>query len=407
MIRIAPVHPAPKLRLLETFAEAEAVWRRLESETPTFPFQCYDWVSQWHRCVGAAEGVVPTLVLVEGPDGEAWMLLPLGIRPGGLGRVLTWLGGELSDYLGPLIAVGCPEALLTYEFPELWQAIVETVPPFTYAHLERQPERIGGRNNPMRWLNWRENPSTSHHTVLASDWQAYYHSKSSPRTRQTDRRKQRRIEDHGDVVFEIATSNHAPDLLAVMFAQKSSSYQELGVKDLFADERNRRFVERLTFSAGGTVHLSCLRIGGRVLATHWGILHHRRFYSLLPTYERGDLAQHSPGALLRLRLLQWACENNVEIFDFTVGDEAYKDRWCEVAMPLYDALVPASAWGQVCTTAVHSWRALKRTVKSSPTLFPALVRLRAFVLGRRLVNREDREDAAPEQAVPVPVPVDR
>lgn len=379
-------------RLLPTFTEAETIWKKLEAAAPTSPFQSFAWLSEWYRCIGEAEGVSLALVLVEGPDNTPWMLLPMGIHRGGLGRVLSWLGGELSDYLGPLIGPECPDSTLGDEFPALWRAITKVLPAFSYAHLERQPERISGRKNPFSRLDWRENPSRSHQTVLGPDWKAYYHSKSSARTRQTDRRKQRRLEDAGVIRFEVVGAGQAADVLRVLFAQKSQSYRELGVDDLFANARYREFLEGVTRASnregqgpeGGKplVHLSCLWVGHRIVATHFGLVHQGRFYCLLPTYERSELTPHSPGALLRLRLLQWACENGMLEFDFTVGDEPYKDRWCEVSVPLYDGLVGASTWGRACTAALRAGSALKRELKASPEIYPVLVRLRALGLGR-------------------------
>ncbi|HND29804.1 MAG TPA: GNAT family N-acetyltransferase, partial [Myxococcota bacterium] len=329
---------------------------------------------------------------VEGPGGRPWMLLPLGLRAGRVGTVLVWLGGKLSDYMGPLIAPDCPESLLSSGFGALWAQVRGCIPSFTFAHLERQPAHICGRVNPFLRLGARPNPSHCHRSHLQASWPAYYAGKASPRTRQTDRRKLRRLEEQGPVEFVILQGPAEIEAaLPVLFSQKSRSYQELGVEDLFADPGHRDFVRRLSLSGEGMVHFSLLRVGGRIAATHWGIAVDRRFYCLLPTYERSELTVHSPGAQLRLRLMQWACENGMEIFDFTVGDEPYKARWCEVTEPLYDSLIPGSMWGVVCTTTVDGGRWLKRQVKASPTLFPLLLRLRALGFGAGPGAPEGRE----------------
>lgn len=380
---------ATKARLLGSFAEAEPIWRRLEAEVPQFPFQSYDWMEAWQSTVGQARGVSLSLVLVESPEGQPWMLLPLGIQDRPLGRVLSWLGGSMTDYMGPLISRHCPEEQLRSGFLPLWRSIASCVGPFTFAHLERQPKRICGRSNPFLRLDARENPSQCHHTVLGRDWESYYRSKTSSRTRQTDRKKLRKLEGHGPVEFVILKGRaEMEELLPTFFAQKSRSYQELGVEDLFADPQQRAFIQKMTRKES-SVHFSCLKVGARIAATHWGLLHEGRFYCLLPTYERSDLTVYSPGSLLRTRLMQWCCENGVEIFDFTVGDEPYKERWCEVSQPLYDSLLPGSAWGLVCTTAVDASRWLKRRVKASPTLFPHLLRLRARSFGVKKQGEEE------------------
>lgn len=362
-----------------TLLDAESIWRRLQGGPATHPFQTWEWLSAWHATVGQARQVEPTVVLVAGPERVPWMLFPLGIERRPTARVLVWLGGELSDYLGPLIAPECPDVALA-RFPTLWSGIVSALPRYSYAHLERQPARISGRDNPMMLLGVRDNPSQSHQALLGTEWEAWYRSRVSGKGRQTDRRKERKLEEHGAIALEVADDiDSRQALLPVLLAQKSRGYQELGVTDLCADEAHRAFLHRVTFETD-LCHLSGLRVGSQLAATHWGLLYGGRLYYLLPAYDRGDLAARSPGALLCQRLLQWGIQNGVHTFDFTVGDEPYKARWCEVTTPLYDGLHARTLWGRVCTLVLDSRRAAKRRIKAS-RLFPWLLKVRARLRG--------------------------
>ena len=58
----------------------------------------------------------------------------------------------------------------------------------------------------------------------------------------------------------------------------------------------------------------------------------------MPAYERGEWSKYSPGKLLLENLMIWCCKNNIEIFDFTGGDEAYKKIWANDSFPLSEVM---------------------------------------------------------------------
>lgn len=365
------------------FAATERVWRQLQERSDCHAFQTYDWLSEWQACIGSAHGLAPQLVVVRGADDQPLMLLPLGIERRGLARVLTWLGGVITDYHGPLIARDCAPSLLTGPgFLDLWDRVVQRLPRFDYLHFDRQLGQICGYDNPFLVLGARPAASSAHLTRLQPDWDAYYQSKAASRTRRTQRRKTRKLASHGALALELPrNAPEVAEILDTMMDQKSASYHELGVRDLFADPGHRRFVSRLTTRCPELTHLCCLRVGDRIAATHWGLLYRGHFYSLLPTYERGELAALSPGVELRLRLMARCCEEGVETFDFTLGDEPYKDRWCEVTLPVYQVLAPSSAWGRVVVQTQRARAQLKREVKNSPQLYGRALRLRKLLAG--------------------------
>ena len=47
----------------------------------------------------------------------------------------------------------------------------------------------------------------------------------------------------------------------------------------------------------------------------------------MPGQDTTNFSKYSPGRLLLLELFQWAFSNNIEVFDFTGGNEPYKKHW--------------------------------------------------------------------------------
>lgn len=383
----APPLPAT-LSLHRSFAAARADWTALEGVVPT-AFQRWDWLEGWHRHLGAAEGVEPAIVVVHDRSGRPAMLWPLGVRRGLGLRRLVWLGGPLSDYGAPIVHSARSAPLLDGGAQPLWAALLEAAGPVDSVELDRCLPELGGRPSVLAGLGWSPAPAASHQAQVGDDWEAYYRTRCSSKTRSGHRRKLRRMERSGALRFERATTAAAVErLLPTAFAFKSQHYRQLGVHDHFADARVRAWLEELcvrSVGQGGPAHLSGLWVGDELWATHLGLVHDGVLSVLFPGYLRDErVGNTSPGAALVRQLLQWTAEDPaLHTADFTMGDEAYKDRWCDRTTPVYDLIQAVGMRGQAHAWGARMWRESKRAIKAHPTLFPLALRVRARWLGGR------------------------
>jgi CelD/BcsL family acetyltransferase involved in cellulose biosynthesis len=114
------------------------------------------------------------------------------------------------------------------------------------------------------------------------------------------------------------------------------------------------------------------------MATHWGMMHRNRFYHFMPSFAEGSWTRHSPGRLILFHLFQACIESGIEIFDFTIGDEEYKDVWCDTKLPLYQHFDARTGRGRLLAALYR----LYLVVISVPFLF--LLAKRTRRLFRRL-----------------------
>lgn len=137
----------------ETLETAEKDWRHLEQEGEYFAFQTYFWVKSWHELIGTKLGVSPQIVVLRTPDGEAAMVIPLGIRRERGLRHLSFLAHNLSDYQGPLMAKGVGERIAG-DFAALWSKVLSRLPSVDLIDFRRMPNIIG--NAPILSCNCKE-----------------------------------------------------------------------------------------------------------------------------------------------------------------------------------------------------------------------------------------------------------
>ena len=392
----SPVLPDDiEITVFDSLEDAKSSWLFLEDNGDCYAFQSFAWLSAWYDAIGKQSDISICVVLVCRADGQPLLLLPLGVEKRKIAKCLIWLGGALSDYQAPILSSDYSRSDVSGQFGALWTAIRGQLPDHDFVSFEKLPETINAQANPFVALRCHPPPSGAHFVRLDGDYDSFLKSKRSKKTLSTEKRKQRNLMKFGEISFFI-TENSADikHVVDTMLRQKSENYREMGVPDLFANERYRDFVTALSTRhiPDGFVHMSALMMDDEVLAAHWGLVYKRRLYYLLPSYERGPLTRYSPGNMLLWNLFDWCFENDIEICDFTVGDEPYKLQWRDAELSLFD-YTDSSTWiGHLAALSTSSRNKLKRRVKESPKLLNAAHGLRSVKaqLVRKLFGRNEK-----------------
>lgn len=362
------VDPAElKISVYRKFDDVETIWLELEESGESLAFQHFWWLKSWHEITAKSDPVEAYIVVVEDQLGEPLMLLPLGIQRRGFATCLVWLGGVLSDYHGPVLHRQFSTLVDESVFTAIWRDVKASLPRFDVVVFEKQPDFIGAQKNPFLALSSQAHPSDAHYTELSGSLETFISSKRSKKSTNTEKRKERRLAEHGQIQFVTAGNDAEVNaLLPVLMDQKSIGYRKLGVSDLFEDPDTRKFIEYLSANHNKSLVLLCgLKVGERMAATFWGLVYKHRLYYLLPAYEHDDLTRFSPGNILLRHIFDWSFSNGVRIFDFTVGDEPYKKFWCDHLTKLYDHFEAASVKGYCYVLMLRTQRKVKRRIKRS------------------------------------------
>jgi CelD/BcsL family acetyltransferase involved in cellulose biosynthesis len=129
-------------------------------------------------------------------------------------------------------------------------------------------------------------------------------------------------------VKEVRTSSDILPHLDNFFAQHIERWRPTPSPSLFLEARHREFYRRLVHEASdaGWLRFSRLEWQGRTIAAHFGFCYNRHYLYYKPTFST-DLARHSPGQVLLRKLVQLAIADHATVFDFGLGNEAYKARF--------------------------------------------------------------------------------
>lgn len=330
-----------RLSIFDSFSEElEKIWKALEPVSQHHAFQCYKWLAFWQKTVGACVlGVHPWIGVISEDGGEPRMIFPFGTRRLLGARVLEFLGGKQSDYLGPLIHKDW--IFNSSSIEAAWLMVRVSLPRHDVRHYMKLPARWCDDDNPMLKIWKSAFQDNSYSSRLPQSLDALQ-ARLRPKFRADTTRQRKRLSKIGVVRFEMFDDSDdrkfAP--LEAMIEQKRQRCRKMGVPDMFSCKAIQQFYRELPerLSDEGKIHFSVLKLDDEILAAHWGAIHRERFYFLMPTFAGEKWGTYSPGRLLLENLVEWCIQNGLKVFDFTIGGEDYKKDWCNGEMPLFEHL---------------------------------------------------------------------
>ena len=197
-----------ELSLHRDLASIETDWRAFEDSADCTVFQTFDWLSTWFRNIGMREGVMPAVVIGR-HQGTILFLLPFAFEVTGAVRKVTWLGSYLCNYNGPVLARDFSRRMSPARFYQVWQDIQQLLRKrlgHDLVDLEKMPEMIGEQPNPFVAMGVTPHVNDAYLTTFSGDWESYYGVKRSASSRRTDRKKRKRMAEHGELQFVTAAN---------------------------------------------------------------------------------------------------------------------------------------------------------------------------------------------------------
>lgn len=327
---------------------SEAAARAIDfapADVVSTPFQHPEWLKVWAQSFADGDTARVFLVVArEKPGGRVVLRLPLGLEIHSSVRVLRGWDRGTADYGGPILDRDF--ALSPADFRRLWARIEAVLPPCDVVALDKMPLRLGEIDNPLLGLAGVERSFNSAHVLrLAAEGTATAETFDGT-MRRSLARKRRKLEHKGVLAFRFGPAASGLEALEALEAWRRAR---------FADENRghdvasvEAFWRRLA-SEAEIARIAELRLDGRLLAAGFGTRTGSSF-QLLATAFDAQWKNWSPGLLLVEDLIGAAEADGVRLFDFTIGEEAYKLAFHVEAPPLFDLFRPrtlkgfAAAW---------------------------------------------------------------
>ena len=344
----------------------EDTWRAFENISNHYGYQSFDWIKHWYISVGHTYKQIELTIVVVSIKSETKYIFPMCIRTFHGIRILEWLGDAQSDYHAPLI--NSEENLSIDDFKDLWSHVLICIPMFDVLHFKKQPRMIGYQKNPFVSGMQTKIVDLTHFAILPNSWYAYEKEMGLKKIMQDSRRLRRNLDKEGELRFEISSDKETfSRFVNAMLEQKAVRLRDTRHSNLGYNPSRAKFYRSFDKSIGtnGNTHCSALLLDDQVIATHWGFFHEGRFYYMMPAFESRKWAKYGPGRLLLEELIKWSIEQDLKIFDFTIGDEDYKKQWAGSSMHLYESLISKTFKGSLFRYGLLIFHRMKRLIADS------------------------------------------
>ena len=333
-------------------------WIKLEQNSYCTPFQSFEWHINWFEYIGKKLEYSPVLISIK-DENQIIGIFPFCYKKDKFSKKIIWNGGLQTDYNLPLIHKNYYNELnILY----IWKIVKKILPNYDILYLEKQPEFILEIENIFLKTQKKIKQINSSRVIFNNTWQTYYKNLSL-KLKNDNRRQINRLQKFGKINFFVCNDNKEKKILIeTMIKQKSQRYKSTNSWDMFSESYNKKFYFEISKKLNllGKIHCSGIRLNETIIAAHVGIFNQKCFYYILPSFDIHNYGKFSPGKILLEKLLFWTFENNIKIFDFTGGNEIYKDLWCNDKFNLYESFEAQTIRGRIIIIFINLKKIFRR-----------------------------------------------
>lgn len=287
------------------------------------------------------------------------------------GTGLLPVGAQVSDAFDPVARADCMETMTTAliraaaDHTFIWLPLVTldfTQRVLKPAIVDQSPRHLLRKRTPrfLIGLDRFASPQDFQERVFG------------PKTRQSLRRKERKLHDAGEVSISFLEdpADITPWLRKIMDLELSSWKGEKGV-GIFRSATLRSFYHLLleNLATHHRLRLAIMTLGDRLAAYEIGLLGSDS-YCMHSTSFDPEFANFSPGRLLMLRSIERCMQEKRQIYDFMQNDQEFKRQMSTHESSLWDCILfPKTLKGSLVSLmvrAVHAWTEFKKR-RAKPT----------------------------------------
>ena len=371
-----------EIRLFDRMEPLEADWRKLEAEPANSLHQAYDWCCAWTKTHHN-----PLAIIHGRRNGETAFILPLEIVQNSMVRCAQFIAARFNNINSGLFSAAFRANAGAAEAEQIRHALVTLLSgKADLVSLANVAFEWRGERHPLSTLPAIENQNRSFQLPLLGDFELTLGQLNARRRRKKFRSQCRRLESTGGYQHVIArTATEKSAMLETFFEQKAIRFKALGIPNVFQPRETQAFF-RMLLEVDNSSHDTPLELhaiqlkgefNGRIVAIAGMSRKAGHVICQFGSIDDSVVSDVSPGELLFWLMIEQGSNEGDTLFDFGLGDQEYKRRWCTIETVQHDILIPINLTGRLAAIAQHGVTWAKTVIKSNPQLYAVIQRLRA------------------------------
>ena len=317
------------IKVFNKFEEKlEQDWKMLENEVKQFFFQKFIFI----KTVIETFNDTKINIVVVYEKNKPIAIFPLEIKRHNQIKILQWIGTNQSDYCCPI--VNCKKFVNERDFKQIWNKILNTIKDYDIIFLNKQPEYIEQTLNPFVTFIQNTHYSKIYQTKLVSSENDYLSLVENKKFSSELRRTKKKLLENYKVIFKTLFLSEQKDLIGKILLKKNSYLKKKKISNSL-NQSLINFYEKLSNLCPEKLIAGIIQVDGKTIAATIGIIENKRFYYLVPVIFTEEFNSFSPGKILINYLINWTVKNDLEVFDFGIGEENYKKYWSNYSTRIF------------------------------------------------------------------------
>lgn len=339
-----------------------AEYEQLFAHSSATAFQHPIWLDRVHAHLVLPSGAEPVTVTARSrADNKLRVVVPLVRRRAGPVAMVEYGDMGVSDYNAPIVDLSMDSRL--GDVPDIEERLRDAIRPALLGRLQKMRgdtlETLALRHVlPCDFMGFH-----SHEVRLYAPFSAWRDDVLGRSLVRFLDRKRRALAKMGAIEYTELTDAHS---IGDAFCALRSFRENRLANDLLKNERYFEFYKDVAAQGqeSGFARTQLLTCGGKDAAIVFGLSHGGRFHLLLTGFNMEAFRNVSAGKLIMEHSIEAAIERGETVYDFTIGDEAYKTEFGTHALPMYTAWIgpgPIAALASKASEALSQLKRIKRT----------------------------------------------
>lgn len=223
---------------------------------------------------------------------------------------------------------------------------------------------MGDTSNPLFWHPGATGESST--LFLDADALAASGTGAQKGVYKKSRASFRKIEKEGVRLVEAASAGERLEILETLMVHREQRFNSLGRRNTLKQDNRENFYRALAAQPGrdNPLKVLALKTDTSIVAAVAMLVNEGHLNGILISIGAEQWHRYSPGMVMLVQSLYWARDNNMKIYNFGAGLQAYKSRFGATEQPTRRLLLPLNAKGWAAITAVKARQHAKEMLKA-------------------------------------------
>ena len=324
--------------------ELKEEWLELESRSNISMFQNYHWNLYWYNNNKENKKYRLRIISIKDESSQTVAIFPCVVNYLNGFSILRFCGYNISDYGMPLIDKKIKEEII---LKKIFSAFLNYNKKYDLIHLEKIPDNF---NNNSIFFSKITNLKKKYNAYRINLKTIKNKKKIIPKKIRLDTNRQfKRLNKLGLIKYDHENdSKKFNDLVKNFIIFKNRRIKHQGQRNIFKDRDIYEFYNNINNIKSELIEIifSVLTLDNEEIAITFGAIFRDTYYYIMPTFS-SKYQRYSVGKILLQNQIETISNRNIYYYDFTIGDENYKKKYCNEDMQIYELMDAKKIRGKI------------------------------------------------------------